>query len=274
MILDKTDSELVMDSLLSLVFGRNPLTKSFPRVVFQHMLAHRLVNNPGGLEEDLRALRQQRVVKSLYTEDLLPKSGSAFMYTRDYLKDIERLLTNPPLFHDTRAGNPVSSHNVDMARALALNAIQSFMIIVQETDNLSFSKSELQSLGFKDAEHVDYIQKLGYLRFRRANTTIEDMYWLGHPQIGSCISSFRMIEQQVLPSIRRMKYKELSSKQILKLVVKHQLQDKEGSPSKVNVTIDHFEPYLVDLLGRNLVKKVLIPSSTVGYMTDYILRLE
>ncbi len=259
-ILCKTDCELVIDSLLQSI-QNNPIMKVFPRFLFKHMVAQRLISNLVIMEEELEQLRNDRIMKVLYSNDLLPNSSCILMYTKDYLDDITSLLHDSPSFNNTK-----NTKSYD--EELSFHAVTAFLKIAQETDNISFSEDQLLQYGMSDRHHIDYIVQTGYLRCRRFTTSSEDMFWLAHPRSGSCVSLLRVMEQHIIASIRRTKYKELSSKQILKIVAKN-----FNIPAG-ELKVDQFEPCLLDLINRKLVKKVLIPGSTVGYAMDYILRLE
>lgn len=258
---EKLDCEFVLEDI--------SVTNS-TNFVFMHMIHQVLSLNKSIVDEEITYLRKdRRSVKMLHCSDLLASAH------KDSAADVSAIISTPKMIKTIE--ETMTSNTDD---AVMQSALQKFRILLLDSDLVSVSHQTLlgkvreeclqvsgTTFPIFDEEEIERLMFACFLRRRLANQGSGDsFYWISHPQLFQVAKSLRDLELRIMTAIRRTKYKELSAKQAMKVFSGFQ---NRGEASTHSPSFQ-WKYHLLDLTGRNLVKKVDIPGNSSDH---YILRL-
>lgn len=217
----RTDTEIVFESILQ------RCAAPVPEIVFLHMIYHELHLNKSIVDQEVDTLRHARTFKVIH----IPwQTGIliALTPTAQYIADLEAAFQSPA--------------DQDM--------LQKYSHWIAEGANISVSAASLTQEAHLTAAQIQHLVDTGYLRNRHNHVDNSTAYWISHPHITGMLQKCREVEKTVLQAMKRTRYKEIDHKAFQAL-----FQSKKRKADGSTSTLPS-EYHLLDLLGRQVVKKV------------------
>lgn len=257
-IASASDTELVVDAIAQRCGTR------CPSLVLVHMIYTQLNLNKGLVDQEIETLREKKIYKVLH----LPGVQQSVMTvgiipTKTYLADVDRMVD-------------------DKSTATIYSAW------IESSSAISTTLSSLQVLGLSQ-EQIDALVIAGFLRRRET-----EGFWVGHPFIGYLLQYLRIGQQLVVSSMQRTRFKELTESKLCALFGSKPSDRDDAQPAKkarrstststpLVTTLFSLDPrgppapsigrtsplpayyHILDLLGRDVIRRVERPSGEVFY---------